>query len=119
MKDMEKAMAALLTSDTQTEAAAKCGISDRTLRGYLADPAFYAEYQRRKRQVVSDATRQLQASYQSAIQALRDIVECEGCAEAARISAARTLLEYGMRFAEHNDILTRLEDLERAQEATE
>ena len=39
MKKHDKAMAALLSSDTQAEAAAKCGISDRTLRAYLADPA--------------------------------------------------------------------------------
>ncbi len=114
MKNHERALAALLSSDTQTEAAEKAGISDRTLRGYLADPAFNAEYQRRKRQLVSDATRQLQASYASAIRALRDIVEDTTSTEAARISAARALLEYGTKFTETNDLLTRLEDVEKS-----
>ena len=113
MKNREKAMAALLASDTQAEAAAKCGISDRALRGYLADPSFNAEYQRRKRQLVSDATRQIQASYQSAIRALRGIVESDMSAEGAKISAARALLEYGLRFTEMNDVLPRLEELEQ------
>lgn len=116
MKNKEKAMAALLSSDTQAEAAAKCGISDRALRGYLADPSFNAEYQRRKRQLVSDATRQIQASYRSAIRALRDIVDNGGTTPSERISASRALLEYGLKFTEINDIMTRLEDVERAIE---
>lgn len=114
MKNREKAMAALLSSDTQAAAAAKCGISDRALRGYLADPSFNAEYQRRKRQLVSDATRQIQASYQSAIRALRGIVESDTSSEGAKISASRALLEFGLKFTETNDIMTRLEELERA-----
>ena len=112
MKNQEKAMAALLTSDTQAEAAAKCGLTDRTLRGYLADPAFNAEYQRRKRQLVSDATRQIQSSYRVAIRALRNIVESDLTSEAGTISAAPALLEYGLKFTEINEIMTRLEDLE-------
>jgi len=113
MKNHDKAMAALLSSDTQGEAAAKCGITDRTLRGYLADPTFNAEYQRRKRQLVTDATRQIQASYQSAIRALRGIVDSDTSTAGEKTSAARALLEYGLRFTEINDILPRLEELER------
>lgn len=116
MKNREKAMAALLSSDTQAEAAGKCGISARALRGYLADPAFNAEYQRRKRQLVSDATRQIQASYQSAIRALRGIVESDTSSAGEKISAARALLEYGLRFTDTNDIMTQLEDMERLME---
>jgi hypothetical protein len=116
MKNQEKAMAALLSSDTQAEAAAKCGISARALRGYLADPEFYTEYKRRKRQLVSDATRQIQESYQAAIRALRGIVESDTSSEGGKISAARALLEYGLRFTDTNDILTRIEDMEKAME---
>ena len=116
MKNREKAMAALLSSDTQAEAAGKCGISARALRGYLAAPAFNAEYQRRKRQLVSDATRQIQASYQSAIRALRGIVESDTSSAGEKISAARALLEYGLRFTDTNDIMTQLEHMERLME---
>lgn len=113
MKNKEKAMAALLSSDTQIEAAAKCGLTDRTLRGYLADPEFYDEYLMRKRQLVTDATKQLQSSYNAAIKALRGIVESDLSSEGARISAARAILEYGDRFTETNDFLTRLEKVEQ------
>ena len=103
-RNMEKAMAALLSSDTQIDAASKCGITDRTLRSYLADPDFNAEYQRRKRQLVSDATRQIQASYQSAVRALRGIVESDISSAGEKISAARALLEFGLKFTEINDM---------------
>ena len=112
MKNREKVMAALLSSGTQTEAAEKCGITTRTLRTYLADPEFSEEFTRRKRQLITDATRQLQSSYPAAIKALREIVE--GGSEGARISAARALLEYGTRFTEQHEVLTQLEELERA-----
>lgn len=112
MKNHEKAMAALLSSDTQTEAAEKAGISERTLRGYLAEPEFSAEYYRRKRQLVSDATRQIQTSYQAAINALRGIVENEKSSESGRISAARALLEYGLKFTESHELMVRVEELE-------
>lgn len=112
MKNKEKAMAALLSSDTQTEAAAKCGITDRALRQYLADPDFKAEYQAKKKSLVSEATRQIQSSYHSAIKALRDVVESKTSSESARISAARALLEYGLKFTEVSEILKRIEALE-------
>ena len=119
MRNREKALAALLSSDTQAEAAAKIGISDRTMRGYLADPEFNAEYQRRNRRLVSDATRQIQASYQVAINALREIVESKLSSEAGRISAARALLEYGMKFTEVNEVMTQLENIENAIKSDE
>lgn len=112
MKNREKAMAALLSSDTQAEAAKKTGIAERTLRSYLADPEFNAEYQRRKRQLVSDATRQIQSSYQAAINALRGIVESDISAESSKISAARALLEYGLKFTEFNEVMLKVEELE-------
>ena len=116
MKHREKAMAALLSSDTQTEAAKKIGVTPRTLRGYLADPEFSDEYKQRKRQLISDATRQLQRSYRDAIEALHTIVTNEKSSEAGRISAARALLEYGNRFTEVNEVMTTLEELEHIAE---
>lgn len=112
MKNQEKAIAALLSSETHTEAARKIGVSDRTLRGYLADPEFHQEYTRRKRQLVSEATKQLQTSYNSAIKALRGIVESETSSESGKIGAARALLEYGSRFTEDYDIMERLDSVE-------
>ena len=116
MKDTERIITALLTSDTQKEASAKAGISDRMLRSYLANPAFNAEYQRRKRKVFEDATRQIQLTLKTAINTLKGILTSETSSDGAKISASRTLLEYGLRFTELTDITTRLEALEQTLE---
>ena len=112
MATKETIMAALLTSATKAEAAAKAGISDRQLRRYLDKPEFRVEYQRRKTAMVEDATRQLQASLTGAIQALRDIAEDQRTADHARIQAARAILLYCVRYTETADILNRIEALE-------
>ena len=116
MKDKERIITALLTSDTQKEASAKAGISDRTLRSYLSNPVFNAEYQQRKQKMLADASRQIQASLKTAISALKEIVTSKTSSDGARISASRTLLEYGLRFTEITDITARLETLEQTFE---
>lgn len=116
MKDKEKIITALLTSETQSEASAKAGISDRTLRSYLANPAFNAEYQRKKQKILTDASRQIQLCLKTAITALKQIVISETSSDGAKISASRALLEYGIRFTEITDIMIRLEALEKTFE---
>lgn len=110
--DKEKALSALLTSDTKAEAARKAGISDRTLRTYLADPAFNAEYQRRKKKLLSDATHQMQQSMKIAVSTLRGIIQKQESKDSDRITAARLILEYSLRYTEITDILSRIEELE-------
>lgn len=110
--DKEKALSALLTSDTKAEAAEKAGISDRTLRSYLSDPVFKAEYQRRKRKLISDATQQIQKSMSVAVSTLRKIIQSKSSKDSDRITAARLILEFGLRYTEITDLLSRLEDLE-------
>lgn len=109
-------MAALLTSSTKAEAAAKACISDRQLRRYLDEPGFRAEYQRRKAALVEAATTQLQSSLTGAVQALSEIAEDQAAASMARIQAARAILLYCIRYTETADILPRLEKLEQREE---
>lgn len=112
MTNQEKVLAALLTSSTKAEAAAKAGISSRQLRRYLDKPEFLAEYQRRKSAMIEDATTQLQNSLSGAIAALSDIAEDEQAERYARISAARAILLYCVRYTETSEIIPRLERLE-------
>ena len=107
-----KALQALLTQPTKQAAAEAAGISPRTLRDYLADPEFQKEYKKAFGQLVQEATRQAQQALSPAISALRDIVEDETESSSARIAAARSLLEYGLRMTEFSDILAELEPLE-------
>ena len=112
----ERALAALLTCPTKAQAAAQAGIAERTLRSYLSDPEFQREYNKAFGRLVNEATRQAQQALSPAISALRDIVEDDTENSQARIAAARSLLEYGLKLTELLDIVTRLEELERWRE---
>ena len=110
----QKALLALLASPTREKAAAVAGITSKTLRGYLAYPEFQAEYKRAFAVLVVDAARHAQQAIAPALSTLREIVEDTGENAQARISAARSILEYSMKLTETTDILTRLDELEAA-----
>lgn len=110
----QKALLALLTQPTKEKAAAAAGITSKTLRGYLADPEFQAEYRKAFASLVEDATRQAQQSLASALSTLREIVEDQGENAQVRIQAARSTLEYALRLTEQNDVLSQLRELEAA-----
>ena len=107
-----KALQALLTQPTKAAAAKEAGIDESTLRRYLSDPEFQKEYKAAFSQLVTDATRQAQRSLSPALSALREIVEDDEESAGSRIAAARSLLEYGLRLTEFNDILRDLEGVE-------
>lgn len=115
-RNQDKAIAALLTSNTQAEAAKKCGMSERTLRVYLDDPEFFTEYQRRRQQMVTDATRKLQLYMQSSIDTLYEIKNDAETPPAVRANAARALLDYGLKYTEVADLAERIAALERQTE---
>lgn len=108
-----KVLAALLTAPSKAAAAQAAGISPRTLRDYLADPTFRQEYQKAFAGLVEDATRQAQQAIAPALSTLREVVEDSNENAQARISAAKSILEYSMKLTEKTDILTRLDELER------
>lgn len=86
------------------------------MRRYLADPEFQAAYKEAFSGLITDATRQAQQSLSPALSTLREIVEDKDENAQARISAARSILEYSMKLTEQTDILARLTELETAME---
>ena len=95
-----KAIAALISEPTKKAAAAKAGISESTLRSYLADAEFQKEYNKAFSDLLISATRQAQASLSPAVKVLREIFEDDEQPSSARITAARSILEYGLRLTE-------------------
>lgn len=108
----QRALQALLTQPTKAEAAQVAGISPRTLRDYLQDAEFQREYKRAVSDVIDSATRQAQRALAPALSALLAIVEDDEAMQMPgignRVSAARSLLDYGLRLTEFNDILREL-----------
>ena len=115
----QKALSALLTNPTKEAAAKAAGIESKTLRRYLTDPEFQAEYQKAVSGMIEDAATQARQSLNPALSCLREIVEDGGETATARISAARSLLEYGFRLTEIADIMKQLEELEQWRSETD
>lgn len=107
-----KALAALLVEPTKEKAAAAAGIGATTLKRYLAEPEFQSEYKKALSELVEDAAAQAKISLSPALTCLREIVEDGEQGATARIQAARSLLEYGLRLTEIFDILRELETAE-------
>ena len=112
-----KALAALITAPTVAAAAEQAGIGYTTLRRWIkTDDAFRHEYERELAGLVTEAATRAKQAMSPALAVLREIVEDEDGPAAVRVSAARSLLEYGMKLVETEDILKRLAELERQRE---
>lgn len=109
----QRALAALIRSPTIEAAATAAGIGYTTLRRWLKeDDAFRSAYQAELTGLVEAAAAQAKQSLAPALSTLREIVEDPEVGAAARISAARALLDYGLKLTEIADIIPRLEALE-------
>lgn len=109
----QKALYALLFCPTRKAAAEAAGISESTLRSYLKDPEFISRYKEESAAMLDSATRQLQGTLTAAIDRLGAIVRDDEANSAAQISAARSLLEFSLKFTEFTDILQELEGAEQ------
>lgn len=112
----EKLLAALLTSRTKKEAAAAAGISDRTMRSYFEDKEFCQRYREAFAGVVQDATRRAQQLLEPALSTLQTVMEDEEIPAQARITAAKSIIDYSLKLTEQADILEQLRELEEWRE---
>ena len=110
----ELALAALLTEATVEAAAQKAQVGTRTLKGWLAEPDFNAEYKARCRMVLDLATSTLAGATEGAVACLRRNMECGKAS--AEIRAAVAILTHAIQAAELSDVVKRLDELERALE---
>lgn len=108
----EKALQALLVSRTRAEAAKAAGIGESTLRTYMQDSEFLERYRQAFGDMVRDAARQAQQTLSPALSTLREIMEDREEPASARITAARSILEYTLKLGEQVDILEQLRELE-------
>lgn len=112
----EKAIAALLTSGTRRDAARKANIAVGTLMGYLNDPEFQKRYMAARAKLIKEATAKLQAGMSAAVDVLVSLATDTKVQEHARVSAARAILEFGIKLTEISDINERLDALESSME---
>ncbi len=85
----------------------------------MKDTEFMERYKQAFGDMVRDATRQAQQTLSPALSTLREIMEDRGELAQARITAARSVLEYSLKLCEQTDILEQLRELERWREETD
>jgi len=112
-RKQEQAVAALLVYPTLEEAAEAAGISKATLWRWTQRDDFQAIYRAARRRAVSQAIGRLQQASQKAVNALEEVMADSGCPPAARVSAAKTVLEFSIRGLELEDLASRVEAIER------
>ncbi len=109
----QKALAALIRFPTVEAAAAAAGVGYSTVRRWIKeDEQFRRGYQEELAELIADAAAQAKQNISPALSTLREIMEDNAFPVAARVSAARSLLDYGLRLTEIMDIIPRLEALE-------
>ncbi|MBQ3277490.1 MAG: hypothetical protein IJH47_10675 [Oscillospiraceae bacterium] len=111
--NQKRALAALIRSPTIEAAAQDAGVGYSTLRRWIKEDAeFQQAYQEELAGLVADAAAQAKQSLSPALSTLREILEDQTLPGAVRVSAARALLDYGLKLTEIADIIPRLEALE-------
>jgi hypothetical protein len=107
----ERALIALMSCVTITEAAEEAGCSERTLRGWLRDDAaFREEFRRARAEAVGDALRQMQVAAEAAVQAL--VNQARDDHEGTAFRAATALLDRVQKAQEAADFEARVAALE-------
>jgi len=101
---------------SRKEAAEAAGIGERTLRGYLHDKEFISELNRLYDDWMDECTQELQQAVKQAIKALRGALTEDEAPLQSKIAAARIILDSAPKYLELNNILQRIDNLEREVE---
>ncbi len=109
----EKAFVSLLQEPTIERAAEVTGVGLRTLQRWLTDLTFQEALRKAKSDALADAAAKLRAASGRAVRVLDEIANNHEANSAARVSAARTILELGLEAHVIEEIELRILALER------
>jgi phage terminase small subunit len=107
---------AMLSSPTIKDAAQSAGINEATAWRYLQDPALKRALAERQTAVLGHASRRLAREMGAAMDVLCQIMRDEGASDGARVSAARAVLDSGLRLAELVTLAERVAAIEDRME---
>ena len=103
----------ILTTSSYEEAAEKSGVSKSTLYRLRKDPEFQETVNRIKNDIFQDTMKKAQVYSMESLGILRAIMCDSEATDSSRVSAARTILELGLNYAEQEQIIKRIEEVER------
>jgi hypothetical protein len=106
-----KAITALLSERTGRDAAKKAGVSEKTLYGWLADPAFRAALRSAEAEVLDTVTRRLGVGQALALDTLEKLIQ-SARHESTKLTACVSWLNMFVKYRDMKDIDERLTALE-------
>jgi hypothetical protein len=109
----ETAIVALLTQPTLGEAAKNAGIGESTLWRWLQEPEFNQLYRESRQQALTQAICRLQQVASQAVDCLAEIIANEDAPTSSRVTASKAVLELALKATETEDLISRIEALER------
>lgn len=110
----DQLIALLAGGATNADAAKSAGISERTVYRRMQDPAFRQRVTEARASLIERAVAQLAASASQAVSTLTDLLGFE-YPPAQRVSAARSILELGVKLRESVELEQRIAALEEAK----
>jgi len=112
-----RAVTALLSSRTATDAAATAGVTERTIGRWLAeDEAFTRALRQAEDAAIDGAVRRLVGLQGQALDVLQDTLTREGVAPTVRVRAACAVLDFLLRLRELRTLEERIAALEAQAE---
>lgn len=112
-EQQELVISALLTERSIKEASKKAGVGEHTVYRWMATPEFDKAYKQAKRKILDHAISQIQLSVTEAVGVLRSIMNDEESPPSSRVTSAKTILEQALKAVELEDVVKRVEELER------
>jgi DNA-binding MurR/RpiR family transcriptional regulator len=109
----EQMLQSLLAHPTVAEAARAAGVSQTSIWRALQNPRFQEQYRDARREVWRHAMTRLQHASTDAVETLQAIIKDESAPHAARVSAARAILDHGRETFELENVTERIERLEQ------
>ena len=112
----EQAIAALMSCPTVGAAAASVGVAERTLRSWLKLPGFQKAYIDARQAALQQAMASIHRASSSAVGTLEAVMEDANAPASARVSAAKTVLEMGLRSLDYESLEARIRTLEEGDD---
>lgn len=108
----QRAALLLLTRPTIREVAEELGIAQHTIYMWKRQPAFIAMIQQQQKDLMAQTTARLIGTSLSAVETLQAIASNVLSSETARVSSARSILEYALKVGPLAELSKRLQMLE-------
>src|SRR4051794_13806007 len=99
-------IAALAGGATYDDAARQANVSERTVRRRLGEPAFKRQVDDARAEMLAQAVARLTSASTAAVETLRALLNSE--LDFARLAAARSILEIGLKMREQLDLSERV-----------